>query len=206
MELSCKQCGVKFSWQARGRTPKWCSPKCANRAWRRRNNAWAYVEQECEICGTRYMPNPKSSRYKTCSAACLKRHYYLRRRAELDEYRKQWSRDNPAKQRRYVLESINKKPEHYLKLRSMAERRRNSRLTGKHSANEWFLLVHFYGNKCLCCGSTTAKLTEDHVIPVSLGGTDNIDNIQPLCRKCNMAKGIKTTDYRPTKYLGIACK
>ena len=49
--------------------------------------------------------------------------------------------------------------------------------------------------ECLCC-NRRRKLTADHVIPVSKGGTSYISNIQPLCQPCNSSKGTKTTDFR----------
>lgn len=52
-----------------------------------------------------------------------------------------------------------------------------------------------YGNVCVCCGAK-GRLTVDHVIPLCLGGSNTIDNIQPLCRSCNPSKGIKIIDYR----------
>jgi len=61
---------------------------------------------------------------------------------------------------------------------------------------EWIGLCDGYGNKCLCCKQENLDLTIDHVIPVSRGGRDSIDNIQPLCRSCNSAKGSKIIDYR----------
>lgn len=34
-------------------------------------------------------------------------------------------------------------------------------------------------------------LHADHIIPVSQGGTDEMDNLQTLCEKCNLAKSNK---------------
>ncbi len=78
-----------------------------------------------------------------------------------------------------------------------AERRRSKEVgaTGSHTHNEWLALLRAYDNKCLRCG-TTGRLTEDHIIPLSLGGTNDISNIQPLCKPCNSVKETKTTDYR----------
>ena len=49
------------------------------------------------------------------------------------------------------------------------------------------------GFKCQCCGSKPLKNNDvilhiDHIIPHSLGGSDNIDNLQVLCDKCNLSK------------------
>jgi|GEM_PF-4337767 len=41
---------------------------------------------------------------------------------------------------------------------------------------------------CSICGSTE-QLEVDHIIPISKGGTSNVDNLQALCRRCNIAKG-----------------
>lgn len=42
--------------------------------------------------------------------------------------------------------------------------------------------------RCRRCGGWT-DLTADHVIPVAAGGTDDLDNLQTLCRPCNSRKG-----------------
>lgn len=44
------------------------------------------------------------------------------------------------------------------------------------------------GNQCTECGSRK-NLQIDHIVPVSQGGTDAIDNLQLLCRSCNSEKG-----------------
>lgn len=73
-------------------------------------------------------------------------------------------------------------------------RRRNA--AGSYTAGEWRALVNKYDNKCLCCGRDDVKLTMDHIVPLSMGGSNDIDNIQPLCLSCNVKKGVKMTDYR----------
>lgn len=75
-------------------------------------------------------------------------------------------------------------------------RARRAGATGSFTLQEWRDLCAQFGNVCLCC-KRTVPLTVDHVIPFSRGGTNNIDNIQPLCGTCNRRKGTKTTDYRP---------
>ena len=64
---------------------------------------------------------------------------------------------------------------------------------GSHTFGEWELPKKQYGYTCPCCEKSEPeiKLTEDHIIPLSKGGSDLIENIQPLCRSCNCKKGIK---------------
>lgn len=77
-----------------------------------------------------------------------------------------------------------------------ARRSREEASGGKFSPDEWASLKAQYGNACLCCGRTDLPLAADHVVPVKLGGTSDIRNIQPLCRSCNSKKGTKIIDYR----------
>lgn len=39
--------------------------------------------------------------------------------------------------------------------------------------------------------TTQEDLTIDHIIPQALGGTDDIENLQPMHKKCNSNKGCK---------------
>jgi hypothetical protein len=47
--------------------------------------------------------------------------------------------------------------------------------------------------KCAACGSME-NLVIDHKVPISRGGSDSDENLQPLCRPCNISKGVKTMD------------
>ena len=67
---------------------------------------------------------------------------------------------------------------------------------GSHTDKEWNDLCNFFGNKCLDCEAENVKLTRDHIIPLSKGGTDFIENIQPLCGPCNSKKHKGETDFR----------
>jgi len=46
------------------------------------------------------------------------------------------------------------------------------------------------GYRCVTCGSTD-DLTLDHIIPWSLGGSDDASNLQTMCRPCNCRKGAR---------------
>ena len=47
------------------------------------------------------------------------------------------------------------------------------------------------GYKCAHCGSME-DLSIDHIKSERLGGTDDLGNLQSLCRSCNRRKGWKT--------------
>ncbi len=55
------------------------------------------------------------------------------------------------------------------------------------------------GGRCALCGATKkdSLLDVDHIKPRSKGGTNDIENLQVLCAKCNRSKGNKDdTDFR----------
>lgn len=69
---------------------------------------------------------------------------------------------------------------------------------GSYTAGQWEALKAHYGYRCLCCGRIEPEimLTVDHVVPIALGGSNDITNIQPLCLSCNCSKQDRTIDYR----------
>lgn len=77
-------------------------------------------------------------------------------------------------------------------------RKRNAQ--GSHTYKEWVELKERFNNMCLCCKQfePNITLTEDHIVPLIMGGTDSIDNIQPLCASCNTRKYTKTISYLPS--------
>ncbi len=77
-------------------------------------------------------------------------------------------------------------------------RREAARLFGNpHSNKDWEELKSKYDFTCPSCKKTEPeiKLTRDHIISLSKGGSDCIDNIQPLCKSCNCSKHTKNLRY-----------
>lgn len=50
------------------------------------------------------------------------------------------------------------------------------------------MMIEKDGLKCKTCFSID-NITIDHIIPLSKGGTDALENLQLLCRSCNSRKG-----------------
>lgn len=127
------------------------------------------------------------------------RQYYAANAEKISERHKRYREVNREKiaerHRRYSLSNPEKNRE--------KQHRRRARKTGNggdYTPYRWKKLCAFYDDRCVCCGEQK-PLTVDHVIPLSLGGTNSIDNIQPLCVNCNSRKGNRhATDYRKAFY------
>ncbi|PIV52673.1 MAG: hypothetical protein COY53_03540 [Elusimicrobia bacterium CG_4_10_14_0_8_um_filter_37_32] len=53
------------------------------------------------------------------------------------------------------------------------------------------------GFRCVVCGKSPAITTGvvlhiDHKLPIAKGGTTSFENLQTLCRECNLGKSDKT--------------
>jgi hypothetical protein len=122
------------------------------------------------------------------------RRWHKNHRKESIEQRKRWAARYPDKVR--ANHKIDKQ-------RRRARKRGNG---GSFTLKEWLDLKIKYNNVCLCCGLSEEqlkplrrKLVPDHVVPLSKGGNNSIDNIQPLCHGaggCNNKKSTNCTDFR----------
>jgi 5-methylcytosine-specific restriction endonuclease McrA len=97
-----------------------------------------------------------------------------RRRRELNRY--------------FVIEKTKGGAETRYRLAGTKARRSDTDL-GVSERDRAFVLRH---GKCAMCGRTPlddgVKLQVDHKIPKEWGGTDALDNLQPLCEACNRGK------------------
>lgn len=120
-------------------------------------------------------------------SAALTRAWQGRNREQTQANSRRWKKENPDRVREYRAPRI-----------AEENHRRRARVLGNggsYTTDEWNALCAVFGDRCLACGST-GPLTVDHVIPLSLGGTNWIDNLQPLCMPCNQKKHRAIIDYR----------
>lgn len=60
--------------------------------------------------------------------------------------------------------------------------------------DDWKNAIIFFGGDCAYCGATPRPgktLVRDHLVAVNQGGKTEINNIIPVCTKCNCSKGDK---------------
>jgi len=123
--------------------------------------------------------------------------YYLRR----SDFRKMranaWHENNRARS----LENSRRWKRLNRAQHAVQHQRRRARLRsaeGSYTVQEWTALKAYYDYRCLSCNlqEPDISLTVDHIVPLSKGGSNSIDNIQPLCGRCNSRKQAKAIDYR----------
>lgn len=181
-------------------------PKCGGNEW--------YSSGKCVLCSREYCRRWRKDNPE--KMAENNRRWSKENPERKKEGIRRWRENNPEKITAYDRQRRENEPEKlaeqyrrwWKKNPEKIKARNNQRRTlktgagGSYTAAEWRSLVEYYGGKCLCCGRTDLNLTADHVIPISKGGTSNIDNIQPLCLSCNSRKRDKTIDYRPAPGIG----
>lgn len=161
---------------------KYCSINCSSKSKENKKTA------TCDYCKKVFNTRPSHFNKKNrhfCSTKC----YSLFRKEKLsfseqNNY-KGVRKEGESKQvyhRNYCKK--NKANIAHLKARRYA---REKGAIGSHTLKEWESLKKLFDNKCAIC-NLYKKLSKDHIIPLSKGGSDYIENIQPLCKNCNSKK------------------
>lgn len=194
-QKKCEQCDTDFP--ARRRIDCYCSAACRQEGTARKNreaaakwrqaNPERYLKSLLEWRKTNpEWAHSKVSEWHKAHPEQRRKHCAAWREAHAEEIKAskiKWQQSNPDKG---VIYAQNR-------------RARKVRNGGSFTEAEWQALKAHHHFRCLCCHKEEPriKLTVDHVVPVTQGGSNDIRNIQPLCLKCNLSKGTQTRDYRP---------
>jgi 5-methylcytosine-specific restriction endonuclease McrA len=195
----CLNCGEEFIPSHCHSNQKYCSRKCSdkycgtiyrithrkekvayNRKWRAE-----HPEENRDYFRKYNAEHPEKRR-------AIGRKYYTSHREKILADDRRYYIDNPETLKERHKKYRETHPEQDQKDNSI-RRARKAGTDGHYTAKEWLDLCKKTGNRCVRCGST-GKLTADHVIPLVKGGSNHIENIQPLCGHCNCRKG--TRDWR----------
>lgn len=169
------------------------------------------ITRECKTCKKEFQIYPcrlkKEGRGIFCSISCSlfgqKRHSI----PHTDEAKKKISQNTGMNKGKYAgerhwnwkgglcLDKAHMLALHYLRTRRRLLKKRGAE--GNYSFEEWGALVEKYNNCCAKCriSGNETRLEADHIVPISLGGSNYITNIQPLCRSCNASKHTKVIKY-----------
>lgn len=135
---------------------------------KRREARKASPEKERERDRKRVRPNKNKPEYK--------RAYYQKNKERIDKQVSEYTKAHPE-------------------VRRTTNSRRRARLLsgGKHTTEQWLAKLAAMGMLCVYCKKDLdwTTLTKDHVIALSRGGTDDIENVVPSCLRCNQTKSSK---------------
>lgn len=57
------------------------------------------------------------------------------------------------------------------------------------SLAQWREILVIWKRSCAYCGKKPKRLTQDHITPLSKGGSHTVSNVVPACWSCNSGKG-----------------
>jgi 5-methylcytosine-specific restriction endonuclease McrA len=162
----------------------------------------------CTRCGRTYPTTEKffhRDKSQRCGWACwckkcknaARDRWTIENEQHIKEYKRQWRNENHA---HIIAQKCQRRRETGCHIIYKFNREARINHSGEFFTFEWNALLSYYASDglCLCCAQKR-ELTVDHVIPISMGGPNTIDNLQPLCQSCNSAKCTRIIDYRPDR-------
>lgn len=160
----------------------------------------------CKTCDKEYRSNRRTTIPRIKELEKAKRQTQEHKQKKRDRYRLNMLNPEFADKKRKQNSAWSKANRDKINPRhrkdAIIRNKRSRNAPGNFTKEEFDDLCESVGGICLCCGKKS-KLTVDHVVPLSRGGSNDISNIQPLCASCNSKKRTKTIDYRPQSALKV---
>lgn len=157
-----------------------------------------YLRSHCKKCSALILKNWKAKNSKKVAT------YQKKWVKENPESAKKWAKENPesvnASQRKWSKNNLEKES-------AKVRKRRALKMGNGHIPYSIEDVLEKYGTKCHICNleiNTNANrqpgkdgwqngLHIDHLIPISRGGADTLENVRPAHGLCNVKKGAKET-------------
>lgn len=145
------------------------------------------------VAGQRWRENNREA-----SRAATSRWYRNNKERSAKNHREWWNA-NPEKQKEYRQKFRRNNPKKIARWEKNNTYRRRAlkrQAEGSFTYEEFFALCNESGWICAYCGCQLdpETATADHMIPLSRGGSNNIENIAASCLSCNCSKKDKTPE------------
>lgn len=182
---SCVICNAEKDAARRIANPPTQEAVMANRA---KAAAWAKANPEryaanqrraAERRGEKPRPPKMSEEERSEKARVWRKKNRQKNRAKLDAKRREWVKRNPE-----AAKSIARA--------GWINRRARNKAAGKVSASDVRTIRS--AKVCAACGNEHTHMEIDHKVALSRGGTNELSNLQLLCRPCNRSKWAKDMD------------
>lgn len=188
----CKDCVKKRRKEYRNNNKELISEQHAK--WRGRNKE--YIQRKGELYyrenKEKILKKVKSYyRENTEKVMKTKKLYLENNKVVIAERKRKWARNNKEKIYEYGLKRRSRK--HFVQFEGVARRKLLDR--DNWTCRQCGVKVHDRsegGIKKSYLWNDEFKAHIDHIIPLSKGGDSTLENLQVLCRTCNLSKGDKT--------------
>jgi 5-methylcytosine-specific restriction endonuclease McrA len=201
--MNCKNCNIEF--KKLHFNQKCCSDNCRNQLkkiakakYKKTDKGLETYKRWCENpikkeIDKKYMQGDNAKKL-----AVIRSIRNLKNNTKLLEAKKirdiEYSKTEKGKEiNRIAKKKYSKTEKGMFKIKELKYIRRNKD-AGVLDLQSWKEKLNKLGKKCLRCNATE-KITIDHIIPLTKGGTNHIDNLQPLCWSCNSSKNNKIISY-----------
>lgn len=206
-QLHCRECGEKVHYKGIGTIPIFCGDKCKqkfhnNKNRRARPNVRTQETKQCEFCGKSFIAYKRGRRY--CPDSWCAQKAYKHRKKTGNQLPKSFNVTCHGCGTEFVAKHIEAKwCNHKCANRywsNMRARGARVRQTGLYADRDVFIRDNW---TCHLCGEAIdADLprtdlmgaTIDHVVPLSRGGDDSLENVKAAHFSCNVRKGSKHPD------------